>query len=212
MFTGLVEDIATIVAANQRGTGTQLTIRTAIALAEVAVGDSIAVDGACLTAERIDGDCFVAVAARETLDKTTLSDARAGRRVHLERAMRLGDRLGGHLVQGHVDGVGDVVSVRPSGEARVLQFTVPAALTRYIAPKGSITLDGVSLTVNEIQERTVRVDLVPHTVAVTHLGGRKPGQRINVEVDVLAKYVERLLAPQPGSMSLEFLRKHGYSR
>ncbi len=201
MFTGLVEDVGEIVGVSPQGDGLRLRLRTAIPLSEVAVGDSIAVDGACLTAERCVGDVFEVVAGRETLDRTTLRAARLGRRVHLERALRLGDRLGGHLVQGHVDGTGRVTRSFQASESWVLWIDV-GPLARYVVPKGSITIDGVSLTVNEVQGDTVRLNLIPHTVAVTRLGGLRVGDEVNLEADLIARYVERLLGGHVGDSEL----------
>jgi len=216
MFTGLVEDVGTIASVGVRGAGRTLLIRTSLPLDEVALGDSIAVDGVCLTAERIQGDCFEAVAGRETMARSTLAEVRAGRKVHLERALALGDRLGGHLVQGHVDSVGTVERVADQQESWVVWVKVPAASTRYIASKGSLTVDGVSLTVNELAGDVVRLNIVPHTARVTRLGALRPGDRVNLEVDVLAKYVERLLGLDPtqattgGGLTPELLRQYGY--
>lgn len=213
MFTGLVEDVGTIVAVASQGHGLAITIRTALPMAEVALGDSIAVDGACLTVESKGPDRFVAVAGRETLERTTLRRAAPGTTVHLERALRLGDRLGGHLVQGHVDGVGRVVRVEPASESLVLWIEVPHELARYVAPKGSITVDGVSLTVNEVDTARFRVNIVPHTARVTRLGAVSPGTPVNLEVDMLAKYVERLLGvPPPGEgLTLDKLARSGFT-
>ena len=186
-----------------------LTIRTAIPLSEVAIGDSIAVDGVCLTVESLAGASFTAIAGRETLAKTTLANAEVGRRVHLERALAVGDRLGGHLVQGHVDGVGRVISAEQAGESLVAWFAPPPELARYIAVKGSICIDGVSLTVNELAGDDFRINLIPHTTAVTHLGSLRAGDRVNLETDVLAKYVERLLGRSPG-LDADTLRRWGY--
>jgi riboflavin synthase len=213
MFTGLVEDVGTVVGVVPRGKGKALQIRTTIDLSEVAAGDSIAVDGVCLTAETFHGDTFHAVAGRETLARTTLHTVRAGRRVHLERALALGDRLGGHLVQGHVDGTGRVTKVSDQQESWVVWVAVPSELQRYVAQKGSITVDGVSLTVNELAAGAARLNIVPHTAAVTRLGGLRPGDEVNLEVDVLAKYVERLLGITPGAqggVTPELLRRYGY--
>lgn len=214
MFTGLVEDVGTIAASRVVGGGRELLLRCPkLPLHECALGDSIAVDGACLTVDRFEGqDGFVAVAGRETLAHTTLADARVGQRVHLERALQLGARMGGHIVQGHVDGVGRVARVEDKQETWVLWVDVPPGLQQYIAAKGSITLDGVSLTVNEIEGASARVNIVPHTRRVTHLGHKRAGHAINIEVDVLAKYVERLLgAREPGKDSLlSALAKNGF--
>lgn len=197
MFTGLVEDTGTITSITTRGTGREIGVRTALPLTDVRIGDSIAVDGACLTAERIEDDRFYATCGRETLDKTTLGDARVGRQVHLERALRLGDRLGGHMVQGHVDGTAKVRSVKQASESVVIWVDGAPELLKYVASKGSVCVDGVSLTVNEVDARGFRVNIVPHTTTKTRLGALRAGNNVNIEVDVLAKYVERLVKGAP---------------
>jgi len=214
VFTGLVEDLGEVVAVTPRGSGVQIAIRTSIPLSEVSIGDSIATDGACLTAETIQGDVFTAVAASETMALTTLKGITAGRKVHLERAMTMGGRLGGHLVQGHVDGVGVVVRAEQAAESRVLWIELPASLSRYVAAKGSICVDGVSMTVNEIEGHRFRINAVPHTQGVTKLGSMSTNDRVNVEVDILAKYVERLLggARADGGVTLEMLQQYGFAR
>ena len=231
MFTGLVEDTGVVVSTRPLGNGRSLQIRTKIPLAEVAVGDSIACDGVCLTAERTDGDVFTVTAGRETLDKTTVGGWSAGRRVHLERALRVGDRLGGHLVQGHVDGVAEIASLTKSAESVVIWIRPPSELARYIVTKGSICVDGVSLTVNEIRQLrspggelrasaaptladdiTFRVNIIPHTTEVTRLGGLSAGDRVNLEVDLLARYVERLLGRSEGGLTVEKLKEHGFAK
>ncbi len=213
MFTGLVEDIGTILAVRPRGAGKALSIRTTIPMSEVGLGDSIAVNGACLTADGFHDAGFECVAATETLAKTTLGHLRKGHQVHLERALQLGDRLDGHLVQGHVDGLGSVVSAGSARESFVLWVRPEPGLLKYIAPKGSITIDGVSLTVNEVTGDAFRVNLVPHTTDVTLLGALRTGTPVNLEVDVLAKYVERLLGDRAasGGLSVESLRDNGWS-
>jgi riboflavin synthase len=211
MFTGLVEDVGMLTDVRPEQGGRRLVIRTKIPMSEVRAGDSIAVDGACLTAERMGDDWFEVVAGRETIALTTLADVRKGRSVHLERALRLGDRLGGHLVQGHVDGVGRVARSEPAGESWVLWVTVPESLARYVVTKGSLTIDGVSLTVNEIVGNDARVNLIPHTVSVTRLGGLKPGDAVNLETDLLARYVERLLGDRAAGPDLmERLTRAGF--
>jgi len=214
MFTGLVEDNGEIVAIVPAQGGRALRIRTRIPLGEVAVGDSIAVDGVCLTVESTSGDTFTATAGRETLSRSSLAQVRAGRKVHLERALPIGGRLGGHLVQGHVDCAGTVVESRSDGESWVLWIDIPGAEARYVAAKGSICVDGISLTVNEIRDTRFRVNIVPHTAAVTHITRCAPGDRVNIEVDILAKYVERLLSgrePGKGGLSLETLIRNGFA-
>lgn len=212
MFTGLIEDTGAIVGVSPRGRGLVLEIRTALPLGDVKIGDSIACDGACLTVESTTADRFTVTAGAETLAKTTLGAARPGRRLHLERARRIGDRLDGHLVQGHVDGVGTVRRHDRADESHVVWVEAPADLTRYIAAKGSITIDGVSLTVNELDGPRFRCNLVPHTVAVTHAADWRPGEPVNLEVDVLAKYVERLLGAPAGGLTLDTLDKYGFGR
>ena len=210
MFTGLVEDVGTVVALAPRGQGRELRIRTAIPLSEVAIGDSIAVNGACLTVEALTTDRFTVLAGRETLARTTVGDAQVGDTLHLERAVRVGDRLGGHLVQGHVDGLCRVLRTESAEESLILWLAAPEEHARYIASKGSVTLDGVSLTVNEIEGTRFRVNLVPHTVAVTTLGRIRPGAAVNLEVDVVAKYVARLLGLSEPGLSLETLKANGF--
>lgn len=201
MFTGLIEDIGAISGLRPQGDGRRIAIRTAIPLHEVKLGDSIAVNGACLTAETLAADVFEVVAGRETLERTTVGDLRVGQHVHLERALRLGDRLDGHLVQGHVDGIGRVIRAYDAKESWVLWLELPTRLSRYVAEKGSICLQGVSLTVNEVSGPTARVNIVPHTRRATRLADLRPGDRLNVEVDVLAKYVERMVGPGDSSGS-----------
>lgn len=195
MFTGLVEEGGSIGAVEPGERGARLTVLARAVLDGLAVGDSVAVNGACLTAVAVDGDGFAVEAVAETLRRTSLGALAPGDRVNLERAMRLGDRLAGHLVQGHVDGVGTVRAVRPEGESAVLEVEAPAPLLRYVVEKGSITVDGVSLTVAQRLADGFTVALIPHTMAVTTLGPQALGRAVNLEVDVVAKYVESLAAP-----------------
>lgn len=195
MFTGLIEAIGAVSEVERGALGARL--RVECPWADLREGESIAVDGVCLSvAERVPGG-FLCDASAETLGRTTLGAVRAGARVHLERALRAGDRLGGHLVSGHVDGVGTIASRAPIGEARRLEFEVPAALAPFLAPKASIAVDGVSLTVNGARGTRFDVVLVPITLAKTLLGSKPIGAPVNLEVDVLAKYVARLLG-RPG--------------
>jgi riboflavin synthase len=216
MFTGLVEDVGTVVAVHPEGSGRRVEIRTALDTQGIAPGDSVAADGICLTATAFPGPGrYVVVAGRETVEHTTLASWRPGRRVHLERALRLGDRLGGHIVQGHVDGVGVVDRIQREQESWVLWVSPPAALLRYLAPKGSVAIDGISLTINELQGGALRVNVIPHTAEHTRVPTLCPGDRVNLEVDVLARYVERLLdrqAEQPaaGGLDLDRLRRNGF--
>lgn len=195
MFTGLVEEGGVVTRVEPRDEGARLVIGARVVLDGLAVGDSVAVNGACLTAVEVTGDGFSVDAVAETLRRTSLGGAAPGDRVNLERPMRLGDRLDGHLVQGHVDGLGTVRAARPEGGSTILEIAAPAPLLRYVVEKGSITVDGVSLTVAQRLPDAFTVALIPHTMAVTTLGPRAVGRPVNLEVDVVAKYVEALAAP-----------------
>lgn len=194
MFTGLIEDIGTLAERSLRGDDATLVIRTALPLDEVRIGDSIAVQGACLTVTRKDRGQFAADASVETLGATTLGSLRVGARVHLERALTLQKRLDGHIVQGHVDGRGRVIRAQTAGRSLDLWIEPDKALLLEIAPKGSIAVDGVSLTVNELRDDQFRLTLVPHTLGQTTLESLRPGDLVNLETDVLAKYVRRMVA------------------
>ncbi|MEN4904472.1 riboflavin synthase [Luteimonas sp. TWI1437] len=195
MFTGLIEGVGRLVSNESRGGDARLRIAVGtLPFADVALGESIAVNGVCLTVVAHDDAHFEADASTETLALTTLGALAAGRPVNLERAMRPTDRLGGHLVSGHVDGVGRVASVHDDARAQRWRFQAPAALLRYVAHKGSICVDGVSLTVNAVDAEGFEVALVPHTVAHTAFGATAVGEAVNLEVDLVARYVERLLA------------------
>jgi riboflavin synthase len=196
MFTGLVEDVGTVVRGDRRSDALTLAIRPArIPVAELAVGESICHDGACLTVTSCERDAYIVLAGAETLARTTLGALRAGMKLNLERALRAGDRLGGHIVTGHVDGTGELVARRDLGANLVLQ--IRTTLGRYIVEKGSIAVAGVSLTVNAVDAETFSVAIIPHTRELTTLGELRPGDRINLETDVLAKHVEKLLAGGP---------------
>jgi riboflavin synthase len=195
MFTGIIQDVGRVRARAPRGGDTRLTIEAPrLDLTRVALGDSICVQGCCLTVVGLEGRTFDADLSRETLALTTLGELQPGAAVNLEPSLRAGDALGGHLVSGHVDGLATVSAC--SGDARSLRLTIdaPAELARYIARKGSVALDGVSLTVNEVEGARFGVNLIPHTQAVTTLGALLPGARVNLEVDPIARYIERLLA------------------
>jgi riboflavin synthase len=192
IFTGLVQSLGKVVRDVSSPDGIRLTVSSPVAR-ELHKGDSIAVNGVCLTAAEVDGDSFTSEVMNETLSRSSLQDAGRGAAVNLELPLRAGDRLGGHMVQGHVDGIGSVVSVAEDGFARRLEIEAPDELMRYVVPKGSIAIDGVSLTVADCGERSFTVSLIPETLARTNLGAAGPGTRVNLEVDVLAKYVERLI-------------------
>jgi riboflavin synthase len=193
VFTGLVADLGTIAAVDTTDGGVRLTLRTALA-GELGEGDSIAVDGVCLTARDVSAGEFSADVMHETLRLSTLGGVAAGARANLELALRAADRLGGHVMQGHVDGVGRVAGVREDGFARVVTIAAGADVLRYVVRKGSIAVDGVSLTVARIDDDGFDVSLIPETLERTSLGSAQAGRRVNLEVDVLAKYVEKLLA------------------
>lgn len=194
MFTGLIEDLGTVESVERAGDGARLRISSGLT-GELALGDSIAVNGCCLTATAVGDGVFETEAMNQTLAVTALSDVAAGGRVNLELAMKAGDRLGGHIVQGHVDGVGTVASVEADGFARRVRITLPARLLGYVVDKGSITLNGVSLTVAELGETWAEVSLIPETLERTNLGEMQAGSNLNVECDIVAKYVERLVSP-----------------
>jgi riboflavin synthase len=193
MFTGLVEEKGRVVGIESLGDSVRLTLRGPLVTSDASHGDSIAVNGCCLTVTELDGDSFTADVMAESLQRTSLSDLGVGSPVNLERAVAAGARLGGHIVQGHVDGVGTLLERTPSEHWDVLQFSLPPALARYVVEKGSITVSGVSLTVVAVGDDTFSVSLIPTTLADTILGTLTPGDRVNLEVDIVAKYVERLL-------------------
>ncbi len=192
MFTGLVADKGTVTAVDATADGVRLAVRTALA-PEISEGDSVAVNGVCLTATTISDGRFTADVMHETLRRSSLADVAPGSRVNLELPLRAHDRLGGHFVQGHVDGVGSITAVEDDGFARVVTIEAPAGLLRYVVEKGSIAVDGVSLTVASVTEDTFSVSLIPETLERTNLGAATPGTPVNLEVDVLAKYVEKLV-------------------
>jgi riboflavin synthase len=199
MFTGIVQDIGRVESLTARGGDVRLAIRVAhLDLARTAIGDSICVQGCCVTAVTLDSQVFAADLSRETLAVTTLGALAVGTAVNLEPALRAGDALGGHLVSGHVDGVATVISEATDARSTRVVIEVPAALARYIARKGSVAVDGVSLTVNEVAGARFGVNLIPHTREHTTLGGLAAGTRVNLEIDPVARYVERLLAPGVG--------------
>ena len=194
MFTGLVQDVGTVESLESGSDGARLRIATSLG-GEIGLGDSIAVDGACLTAVAADEGGFETEAMNQTLAVTALRRLEPGRRVNLELAMKAGERFGGHIVQGHVDGVAEVLSATEDGFARRLRVALPAEITRYVIDKGSVTLAGVSLTVAVLGDDWFEVSLIPETLERTTLGAASPGDELNVEVDLVAKYVERLLSP-----------------
>lgn len=193
MFTGIVEEVGEVTAVQVQGDSCRLTVRGPAVTADAAHGDSIAVNGVCLTVVDVDSDAFTADVMAETLRRSSLRAAATGTPVNLERAVRLCDRLGGHLVQGHVDGTAAVLAVTPQDHWTVLRVELPAGLDRYVVAKGSLAVDGVSLTVSAVADGAFEVSLIPTTLTGTTLGSRRPGDLVNLEVDVTAKYVEKLL-------------------
>ncbi|MFA6120130.1 MAG: riboflavin synthase [Sideroxydans sp.] len=193
MFSGIIADAGLIKSVQDREGGLRIMIATEVlGLDDVEIGDSIAVNGVCLTVIEVVGNDFIVDVSRETLNCTTGLQEK-GKHVNLEKAMRLSDRLGGHLVSGHVDGVGEVVAFNDIGESWRLIVRAPQALSKYIAPKGSITINGVSLTVNRVAGHEFEVNLIPHTLEVTTLNELKTGVRVNLEIDLIARYVERMM-------------------
>lgn len=194
MFTGIVEELGSVAAVEDQGDAIRLTISADTVLEGTGLGDSISVNGCCLTVARLDDGTWTADLMQETLDKTSLAGVTPGDRVNLERAVTVDKRLGGHIVQGHVDGVGEVIARSPSEHWDVVEISLPAHLARYLVDKGSITVDGVSLTVVEAGEASFTVSLIPETLARTTLGTRRVGDQVNLEADIIAKHVEKLLA------------------
>ncbi len=197
MFTGIVTDLGEIRSV-RAARDTTLVIGTHFAMAEIAIGASIACSGVCLTLVDKGPDWFAADVSGETLAKTTIGSWRLGTPVNLERSLRLGDELGGHIMLGHVDGIAEIIERRPDGDSVRFSFEAPLSLARSIAPKGSVALDGVSLTVNEVVGSRFGVNIIPHTQASTTFGAARIGDRVNLEIDVLARYVARLLQPELG--------------
>jgi riboflavin synthase len=193
MFTGIVEELGEVVAWEDLGDSARITVRGPLVTSDAGHGDSIAVNGVCLTVVTNEDGRFTADVMKETLDRSSLGAVIVGSQVNLERAVRLQDRLGGHLVQGHVDGVGQILAKTPGERWSVLRISLPDGLDRYIVEKGSITVDGVGLTVSAVQRGWFEVSLIPTTLQLTTLGPKAPGDPVNLEVDITAKYVEKLL-------------------
>jgi len=220
MFTGIIEGLGTIVDLRGSRQGRRITVIADFDLSGTRLGDSIAVNGACLTAVVVSGRRFEADLSPETIARSTFGAASAGQRVNLERALRLSDRLDGHLVSGHIDGNGEIRSVEKSGNAWYITVEVPEALMRYVIEKGSVAVDGISLTVNRRLDSMFAVTVIPHTAALTTIGFKQPGDRVNIEVDMIGKYVERFVAAgrrptsdgdaEEPSVDREFLARHGF--
>jgi riboflavin synthase len=216
MFTGIIQGLGTLFEKRPAGGGMIFGLEADFDLTDPEEGESIAVNGACLTARNIKGNRFYVDVSPESLRRTVLGTLQAGSRVNLERALRLSDRLGGHLVSGHVDAQGQVKERRSAGDFTLFTFTLDSALTRYVVEKGSITINGVSLTVNSCDRDRFSVSIIPHTLAVTSLGHLREGDQVNIEVDIIGKYVEKLLLGDkagggaPSRINPGFLAEHGF--
>ena len=213
MFTGLIQEVGRIGGVGRAGDAMRLTVEADTVTGDMAVGDSVNIDGACQTVVAFSARSFQVESVEETLQRTTFGSFRTGRPVNLERSLRLQDRLGGHLVMGHVDGVGTIAEVQPRGDSWIFAFHPPAELNRYIATKGSITVDGISLTVVKAGAEAFTVSVIPHTFDTTTLGQSQAGDSVNLEVDIIARYTERLHTaspPSPAPLTMEKLRDLGY--
>jgi riboflavin synthase len=212
VFTGIIKAKGSIGAMEKRGGDVRLRVTaTELPWADYAVGDSLSVNGVCLTAVHLHDDGFDTDVSVETLDVTTLGQLESGDAVNLEPALRVGDALGGHLVSGHVDGIGKLLSRSDDARSIRMTFEAPSELARYIARKGSICVDGVSLTINEVSGNTFGLNIIPHTAEVTTMGSYEVGRAVNLEVDLLARYIERMLGNDASGLSMEFLKEHGYA-
>ena len=215
MFTGIVEEVGEIAAVRRGPHSSALTIGGKLIFSDLKLGDSVAVNGVCLTVTGIHGCQFTADVMHETLDRSSLEGVHPGTRVNLERAMAADGRFGGHIVSGHIDGTGEITAVK--GDDNAVWYTIKAGprIMRYIVEKGSITIDGISLTVAKVASDRFQVSVIPHTASVTILGGKHPGDTVNLENDIIGKYVERLLQPESpekpaGGLTREFLIQHGF--
>ena len=213
MFTGLIETVGELVSIERRGASGSLTVKTSLPLDEIAIGASIAVNGACLTAVRKGGGTITFDISPETIERTSFQNLKGGAPLNLERAMRLSDRLDGHLVSGHVDCVATVSGRREEAGNILFSFRFPAAFAKYVAAKGSVAVDGISLTVNSVGPDIFSVNVIPHTAARTTLHARRVGDQVNIETDLICRYLERLLAGKEageGGVSLDLLAKNGF--
>lgn len=210
MFTGLIEEIGSIKRFERQGNGYQLEVGCHKILDDVKVDDSIAVNGTCLTVTAFTKESFTVQAVAETVQRTTMSGLKIGSRVNLERALRLSDRLGGHLVQGHIDAIAEVVRVTPGQLSTDFVLAVDSAAMRYIVAKGSVALDGISLTVAEVIGNSLRVSIIPHTIKSTIINNWQSGSRVNLETDIIGRYIENFVGGKSGGLTMEKLRDLGY--
>ena len=220
MFTGIIEGLGTITAVKPSGLGRRLSVTADFSLNESKIGDSIAVNGACLTAVTITDRRFTVDVSPETLEKTTFGTARVGDRVNLERALRFSGRIDGHLVSGHVDGIGVIKEKKVQGNATIITYEAPESLTRYMIEKGSVAVDGISLTINACDNYSFKVSIIPHTVSVTTIGAKNIAETVNIETDMIGKYVERFIGARNNNITKkqsegplidkQFLAKKGF--
>ena len=211
MFTGIIQAQGTIAAIKKTGGDVRLSVQSnGLPFSDYAVGESIAVNGVCLTATALRSDGFDTDVSTETLAVTSLGDLSAGASVNLEPSLSFGDRLGGHLVSGHVDCLGTITDIKKDARSIRLTIEIAAEFARYVARKGSVCVDGVSLTINDVSANTFNLNIIPHTAETTTIGEYMVGRAVNIEVDMLARYVERLLAKDQDGLSMEFLKAHGY--
>lgn len=212
MFTGLIETVGRVTANEKRGAAAVLTVATTLPAAQIAIGDSVAVNGACLTVTAMREALLTFDVSPETLAGTTIGSLRNGQSVNLERALRLGDRMGGHIVTGHIDCIGKLLQSSETSGNRVLEFSLPPDHSRYLVQKGSVAIDGISLTVNAVSDGGFSVNIIPLTISSTTLAQLKIGDRVNIETDIIGKYVERLTSPwKPGGgLSMKTLAENGF--
>jgi riboflavin synthase len=210
MFTGIIEKLGRVIGTERHGGGGSVQIESGWALTDVGLGDSISVNGACLTVSSLRGGVFGADVSGETLRRTNLGDLNTGEQVNLERALRLSDRLGGHLLTGHIDGTGTVREAKREGDSFRYEFDVPEQISRGLVEKGSVAVDGISLTVGRWNGSSLQVYVIPYTLEKTTLQFRRPGDRVNIETDILGKYVEKMLSSRKDGLSLETLKESGF--
>jgi riboflavin synthase len=213
MFTGIIEDIGTLISINKMGGRWELSVKTSIPPHDIKEGDSISIDGVCLTVTRIAKGMFYVDASLETLNLTTLKEKKAGSRVNIERAIKSDGRFGGHIVMGHVDGIGTIVDIKKSGDSARLEIKIPADISKHIVKKGSVAIDGISLTVNEQSDNTFTVNIIPYTLSKTTLSKKNLRDKVNIETDIIGKYIESfILKSKDKGIDFDFLYKHGYIR